>query len=93
MIDIEGLGTGPDAAILTIAAQSFDPFGTDYHNRHYYARITLESQENRRIQDDTLAWWATQPEAQAEAQSQMDVQIEQLKAYVDGSQPITWVIG
>ena len=67
MIDIEGLGTGPDAAILTIAAQSFDPFGTGYYDRHYYARITLESQETRRIQDDTLAWWATQPEAQAEA--------------------------
>ena len=67
MIDIEGLGTGPDAAILTIAAQSFDPFGTGHYDRHYYARITLESQENRRIQDDTLAWWATQPEAQAEA--------------------------
>jgi len=29
----------------------------------------------------------------AEAQAQMDVQIEQLKNYVDGSQPITWVIG
>ena len=28
-----------------------------------------------------------------EAQAQMDVLIEQLKAYVDGSQPITWVIG
>jgi hypothetical protein len=67
MIDIEGLGTGPDAAILTIAAQSFDPFGTGHYDRHYYARITLESQENRRIQDDTLAWWATQPLAQAEA--------------------------
>jgi hypothetical protein len=67
MIDIEGLGTGPDAAILTIAAQSFDPFGTGYYDRHYYARVTLESQENRRIQDDTLAWWATQPEAQNEA--------------------------
>ena len=67
MVDIEGLGTGPDAAILTIAAQSFDPFGTGHYDRHYYARITLESQENRRIQDDTLAWWATQSEAQAEA--------------------------
>jgi hypothetical protein len=67
MVDIEGLGTGPDAAILTIAAQSFDPFGTGYYDRHYYARITLESQENRCIQDDTLAWWATQPLAQKEA--------------------------
>ena len=67
MIDIEGLGTGPDAAILTIAAQSFDPFGSGYYNRQYYARITLESQENRSIQQDTIDWWATQKEAQAEA--------------------------
>jgi hypothetical protein len=72
MIDIEGLGTGPDAAILTIAAQSFDPFSNTHYDRHYYARITLESQENRRIQDDTLAWWATQPEAQAEAFAEED---------------------
>jgi hypothetical protein len=48
MIDIEGLATGPDATILTIAAQSFDPFGTGYYDRCYYARITLESQENRK---------------------------------------------
>ena len=67
MVDIEGLGTGPDATILTIAAQSFDPFGRGYYDRQYYARITLESQENRSIQQDTIDWWATQPEAQAEA--------------------------
>jgi len=29
----------------------------------------------------------------AEAQTQMDVQIEQLKNYIDGSQPSTWIIG
>jgi hypothetical protein len=29
----------------------------------------------------------------SEAQAQMDIQIEGLKNYVDGSQPITWVIG
>ena len=29
----------------------------------------------------------------SEAQAQMDSLIDQLKAYVDGSQPITWVIG
>jgi hypothetical protein len=68
MVDIEGLGTGPDAAILTIAAQSFDPFGTGFYpERCYYARVTLESQEHRNIQQDTINWWATQPEAQAEA--------------------------
>ena len=67
MIDIEGLATGPDATILTIAAQSFDPFGTGYHDRQYYARITLESQENRAIEQGTLDWWSTQKEAQVEA--------------------------
>ena len=62
MIDLEGLATGPDTTILTIAAQAFDPFGSDYYDKHYYARITLESQENRVIDDGTIAWWATQPE-------------------------------
>jgi len=61
MIDLEGLGTGPDTTILTIAAQSFDPLGSGYHDKHYYARITLESQENRSIQQGTIDWWATQP--------------------------------
>lgn len=68
MIDIEGLATGPDATILTIAAQSFDPFGAGYLDRHYYGRVTTESQENRAIDEGTVAWWATQPdEAREEA--------------------------
>ena len=67
MIDIEGLATGPDATILTIAAQSFDPFGTGYVDRQYYARVTLESQENRAIEDHTIEWWATQGAAMDEA--------------------------
>lgn len=73
MIDIEGLGTGPDTTILTIAAQSFDPLGSGYFNKHYYARITLESQENRSIQQDTIDWWASQPaEAKDEAFGETD---------------------
>ena len=67
MIDIEGLATGPDATILTIAAQSFDPFATGYVDRQYYARVTLESQENRAIEDHTIEWWATQGAAMDEA--------------------------
>jgi hypothetical protein len=63
MIDLEGLGTGPDTTILTIAAQSFDPLGSGYNERKYYARVTLESQENRSIQQGTIDWWATQPAA------------------------------
>jgi hypothetical protein len=67
MIDIEGLATGPDATILTIAAQTFNPLGHGYYDHHYYARITLESQENRAIEQGTIDWWATQSKAQAEA--------------------------
>jgi hypothetical protein len=61
MIDLEGLGTGPDTTILTIAAQAFDPFGQGYYDQHYYARVTLESQPDRSIQQSTIDWWATQP--------------------------------
>jgi len=61
MIDLEGLATGPDTTILTIAAQAFDPLGDGWYDQEYYARITLESQENRRIEQGTLEWWATQP--------------------------------
>ena len=61
MIDLEGLATGPDATILTIAAQAFDPFGKGIYEQSYYARVTLESQENRVIDNGTIEWWATQP--------------------------------
>lgn len=61
MIDIEGLGTGPDTTILTIAAQAFDPLSSGYYDQHYYCRVDLESQEGRSIQQSTIDWWATQP--------------------------------
>lgn len=67
MIDIEGLATGPDATILTIAAQTFDPLTRGYFEHKYYARVTLESQEDRRIEQGTVDWWATQKAAQEEA--------------------------
>jgi hypothetical protein len=63
MIDIEGLATGPETTILTIAAQEFDPLKRGSLGRHYYARVTLESQENRTIEQGTIEWWATQPQA------------------------------
>lgn len=72
MIDIEGLATGPDATILTIAAQQFDPFSTGYLSRDYYCRVTLESQENRAIEEHTLDWWATQGPSKDEAFNEAD---------------------
>lgn len=70
MIDIETCGTGPEACILTIAAQCFDPL--ERHNfdsyKNYYARIDPGSQPERRVEQGTIEWWATQPkEAQEEA--------------------------
>lgn len=88
MIDIEGLATTPDATILTIAAQSFDPFGTGYYDRQYYARVTLESQENRAINDDTINWWSTQKEAAAEAFAE-DNRIP-LEEALEGLHKIAW---
>lgn len=66
MIDLEGLGTGPDTTILTIAAQAFDPLGQGYYDQYYYCRVDLESQDTRSIQQSTIDWWATQPEAARE---------------------------
>ena len=70
MIDIETCGTGPEACILTIAAQCFDPLNRSEFNsfRSYYCRVDVESQPNRRIEQTTIEWWATQPrQAQEEA--------------------------
>jgi len=68
MIDIETVGTGPEACILTIAAQSFNPLGTGYYPQYFYARIDPDSQPGRNIEQGTIDWWATQPpEAQEEA--------------------------
>lgn len=67
MIDIEGLATGPDATILTIAAQTFDPLSQGWYDQHYYTRVCLESQPDRQIEQGTIEWWATQKEAQVEA--------------------------
>lgn len=61
MIDLEGLATGPDTCILTIAAQAFDPFSTGHYPQSYYARVSLESQPDRAIDQGTIDWWATQP--------------------------------
>jgi len=88
MIDIEGLATTHNALILTIAAQSFDPFGTGYIDRQYYARITLESQEDREINDETVIWWSSQGAAQEEAFNEND-RIP-LNDALDGLYKIAW---
>lgn len=68
MIDIETLGTDPDCTILTIAAQSFDPFSSTFYDAQMYCRIDIDSQPNRTVDELTLEWWAKQgADAQKEA--------------------------
>ena len=76
MIDLETLATSPDAAILTIGAVKFDPFGNsvDFQEKDkFYAKVDLDSCDelNLNVSEDTINWWATQSEeAREEAFSQ-----------------------
>jgi exodeoxyribonuclease VIII len=78
MIDLETLATSPDAAILTIGAVKFDPFGDDVNDPKYtkfYTRVDLDSCDKIGLvtNDDTIAWWANQSkEAQDEAFGETD---------------------
>jgi len=68
MLDIETLGTNPDTIILTIGAQGFDPHSELFTEHTYYKRLDIDSQSNRTVDDDTLAWWGKQSkDAQEEA--------------------------
>lgn len=73
MIDLETLATSSDAAILTIGAVKFDPFGkdiTDPEMESFYVKVDLDSCHDIGLvtNDDTIAWWGQQSkEAQEEA--------------------------
>jgi hypothetical protein len=62
MIDIETLGVENNSVILTVAAQMFNPLGSGYGDKFYYARVDLDSQPNRSITQSTIDWWSQQPE-------------------------------
>lgn len=73
MIDLETLATSTDAAILTIGAVKFDPFGMDVEEpamESFYVKVDIDSCHEIGLvtNDDTIAWWANQSkEAQEEA--------------------------
>lgn len=73
MIDLETLATSPDAAILTIGAVKFDPFGDDIKEpdcEKFYVKVDLDSCDRIGLvtHEDTIAWWSNQSqEAQDEA--------------------------
>jgi len=73
MIDLETLDTKPSAAILTIGAIKFDPFGDDLHNKScekLYIKVDLDSCDKLGLttSQSTIDWWSQQSkEAQDEA--------------------------
>lgn len=64
MIDIETLGTEPDCVVLSVGAVKFDPYmPTEPHDKILW-RPAVESQmtAGRSVMEDTLRWWAKQPQ-------------------------------
>lgn len=78
MIDIETLDVLPTAAVLTIGAVKFDPFGDDINDpncKKFYVKIDLDSCDRYgcTVSQNTIEWWAKQSkEAQEEAFSVND---------------------
>lgn len=72
MIDLETLATTPDAAILTIGAVKFDPFGRESEDKamdSFYVKVDIDSCHDLGLvtSDDTVAWWASQTQAAQDA--------------------------
>ena len=69
MIDLETLATTPDAAILTIGAVKFDPYG-DEDMEQFYVKVDIDScaSLDLTVDDNTIEWWSKQnSQAQEEA--------------------------
>ena len=72
MIDLETLATTPDAAILTIGAVKFDPFGREREDKtmdSFYVKVDIDSCHDLGLvtSDDTLEWWSSQSKEAQEA--------------------------
>jgi len=68
MIDLETLATSPNAAVLTIGAVKFDPFGDDVNEpscEKFYVRVDIDSCDRLgcTVSQATLDWWASQEKA------------------------------
>ena len=61
MLDLETMGTGPDAAIIAIAAVEFD-LETNQLGREFYEVVDLESamRTGGTVDASTIIWWMKQ---------------------------------
>ena len=65
MIDLETLGTKPDAVVLTIGGVKFNPNDMSETHSHFYHRFHVDEQldKKRTTEDSTLEWWGKQDPA------------------------------
>ena len=63
MIDLETLGTGYDATVLTIGGVKFDPNKISDPFQEFYYKFDIDEQtsKGRNICEKTIAWWGSQP--------------------------------
>jgi hypothetical protein len=64
MLDLETLGTGPDAVILTLGAVKFDPYTMELPGPGLYIRPDVDEQiaRGRFVDMGTVEWWGKQAE-------------------------------
>ena len=65
MVDIETLDVTPTSVVLSVGAVKFDPFklGTEPHSKTLWRPdIELQVEDGRTISEDTLQFWARQPQ-------------------------------
>lgn len=97
MVDIETLGTSPDAAIIGIGAVAFDPYRMDDAQNlsdHFSTAISFESNEqhHRIFEAGAVRWWLSQSkEAQNKLLNQsvtnLPLAIKKFLQFVSNLQP------
>lgn len=61
MVDIETLGVGPNAYILSIGAATFDPMADGLTDLTFHRFIELDGQAGGVIDPSTVKFWMSQP--------------------------------
>ena len=64
MIDLETLSVNPEAVILTLGAVKFNPYTDQLPYDPLYFKVDVDAQTalGRHVDENTLNWWATQPQ-------------------------------
>ena len=65
MIDIETLGTKPDAVVLTIGGVKFNPYTSEEPHTPFSVRLDIDEQtaKGRVVDPNTIEWWGQQDKA------------------------------